>query len=74
MSYQADDQNQDIKERLAPCSLEKGVDFCCDCPEFPCDHTGLDESLYQRHVAINQKIAETGAEAYYDEIKDKSRY
>ena len=56
------------------CALEKQVDFCCECPEFPCEHTGLDENLYQRHVAINRKIAEIGAEAYYAEIKDTPRY
>ena len=56
------------------CALEKQVDFCCECPEFPCGHTGLDENLCQRHAAINRKIAEIGAEAYYDEIKDTPRY
>jgi hypothetical protein len=22
---------------LYPCAAAKGVDFCCDCPDFPCD-------------------------------------
>ncbi len=56
------------------CAQEKQVDFCCDCPEFPCAHTGLDANLYQRHVAINRKIAETGPEAYYATIRDTPRY
>lgn len=64
-----------INCKVRACALEeKGVDFCCECPEFPCDHTGLDENLYQRHVTINRKIAEIGAEAYFDEIKDTPRY
>ncbi|MDO4582095.1 MAG: DUF3795 domain-containing protein [Bacillota bacterium] len=60
--------------QVRACALEKQVDFCYECPEFPCDHTGLDENLYKRHVAINKRIAEIGAEAYYEEIKDKPRY
>jgi hypothetical protein len=23
--------------RVYPCAAEKGVDFCSDCPDFPCD-------------------------------------
>jgi hypothetical protein len=23
--------------RVYPCAAAKGVDFCCDCPDFPCD-------------------------------------
>lgn len=60
--------------KVRQCSMDKGVEFCHQCPEFPCDHTGLDENLYKRHVAINQKIAEIGPEAYYEEIKDTPRY
>lgn len=60
--------------RVRPCAAEKGVDFCCDCPEFPCGHTGLDEDLYRRSVAINERIRQIGPEAYYEEIKDEPRY
>ncbi len=60
--------------KVRSCAQEKRVDFCCDCPEFPCGHTGLDENLCQRHVAINQRIAEIGPEAYYDDVKDSPRY
>ena len=60
--------------RVRSCSEEKGVEFCCQCDFFPCDKTGLDENLYKRHVAINKRIAEIGAEAYYNEIKDTPRY
>lgn len=60
--------------RVRHCVEETGVDFCCDCPEFPCQKTGLDDNLYQRHVAHNRRIQEIGMEAYYDEVKGKSRY
>lgn len=60
--------------KVRACAAEKQVDFCFQCPEFPCQHTGLDENLYKRHVAINQKIQEIGADAYYQQVKDTPRY
>lgn len=63
-----------INCKVRQCALEKQVDFCCQCPEFPCRKTGLDENLYQRSVAINQRIREIGAEAYYEEVRDVPRY
>ena len=59
---------------VQPCSAEKRVDFCFECEQFPCKHTGFDEHLYKRYVAINQHIQKIGIEAYYEEIKDQSRY
>jgi hypothetical protein len=26
-----------LKCRVYPCAKKKGVKFCCDCPDFPCD-------------------------------------
>jgi len=60
--------------KVRSCAMEKQVDFCCRCPKFPCAETGLDGDLYRRHVAINQRIAQSGAEAYYEEVKDQPRY
>jgi hypothetical protein len=56
------------------CSEEKNVDFCFQCPEFPCDNTGFDEHLNKRSRDINIKMKEIGIENYYNEIKDKPRY
>lgn len=56
------------------CSEEKEVDFCFECSEFPCQNTGFDEHLHKRYIAINERMNEIGAQAYYDEIKNKSRY
>jgi hypothetical protein len=50
------------------------VDFCFQCPEFPCDNTGFDEHLFKRSVQINLRIQEIGIEKYYEEIRDKPRY
>jgi hypothetical protein len=56
------------------CSERKGVNFCFECSDFPCNNTGFDEHLHKRSVAINNKMKEIGVENYYEEIKDKPRY
>jgi hypothetical protein len=56
------------------CYKEKSVDFCFQCDDFPCDHTGFDIHLEQRWIKINERMKEVGVENYYDEIKDKPRY
>lgn len=63
---------KNCKVRL--CSEEKGVDFCFQCPDFPCSNTGFDEHLNERSVNINRRMKKIGVEKYYDEIKDKARY
>jgi hypothetical protein len=60
--------------KVKDCYKEKRVDFCFQCTDFPCDHTGFDENLNQRWLKINQKIIDIGLENYYNEIKDKPRY
>ena len=60
--------------RVRACSEKKGVDFCFECDEFPCNNTGFDEHLNKRSVAINKRIKEIGVEAYYEEVKGKARY
>jgi hypothetical protein len=56
------------------CSENKQVDFCFQCPEFPCNNSGFDENLQKRWEFANAKMKECGVEAYYNEIKDKPRY
>jgi hypothetical protein len=60
--------------KVRECSENKTVDFCFECLEFPCNDTGFDENLAKRWKLINERIKEIGVEAYYNEIKDKSRY
>lgn len=60
--------------KVRDCYKEKGVDFCYQCSDFPCNNTGFDEHLYKRSVDINNRIKEVGIEKYYQEIKDKPRY
>ncbi len=56
------------------CYIEKKVDYCYQCNEFPCNNSGFDENLEKRWIVINKKIKEIGLENYYNEIKNKPRY
>ena len=60
--------------KVKDCHETKGVDFCFQCNEFPCDNTGFDKHLHNRSIDINMRMKEIGVEQYYDEIKDKPRY
>ncbi len=60
--------------KVKECHVKQGVDFCFQCSEFPCDHTGFDQHLHQRSIDINKRMKEIGVESYYNEIKDKARY
>jgi hypothetical protein len=56
------------------CYKEKGVDFCFECREFPCDRTNFDEHLRKRWIRMQERLREIGPAAYYEETKDQSRY
>lgn len=59
---------------VRPCAEERGMDYCFQCPDFPCDRTGFDVHLYRRHVEIKMKMRKSGVENYYEEIKNLPRY
>ncbi len=66
-------------EKEKPCGIikcyrEKGVDFCFECDEFPCDVEGLDDDLKERWKATGMKIREIGLEAWYDDMMKRHRY
>jgi hypothetical protein len=56
------------------CYKEKGVDFCFQCSEFPCDKTNFDPHLHDRWVQMNERMNAIGVEAYFEETKDLCRY
>jgi len=60
--------------RVTTCHGEKGVDFCFQCDEFPCDRTSFDPHLERRWRQMNERMREIGVEAYYEEAKDQPRY
>jgi hypothetical protein len=59
---------------VAACYKDKGVDFCFQCDEFPCDHTNFDQHLYDRWLKMNNRMNKIGLEACYEETKDQPRY
>ncbi len=56
------------------CGREKGVDFCCQCDEFPCEKTGFDPDLKSRWMQMGNRMKEVGIEVYYEETKEAPRY
>ena len=56
------------------CYKQKGVDFCFECNEFPCEKTNFDPDLKRRWIEMNNRIKEVGVTTYYEETKDLPRY
>lgn len=56
------------------CHTDKGVDFCFQCDEFPCDKTNFDPDLKRRWMQMGSRMKEVGVEAYHEETKDAPRY
>ncbi|MDQ7831965.1 MAG: DUF3795 domain-containing protein [Desulfovibrionaceae bacterium] len=56
------------------CVKERGVDFCCECAEFPCDHTGFSGMLHARWLANNEKMRELGLAGYMEWVAGQARY
>ncbi len=59
---------------VRPCHQEKGIDFCYQCDEFPCDRTNFDTGLYKGWVMINEKIKKIGLENFYEKTRTRPRY
>ncbi len=59
---------------VVACYSEKGVDFCFQCDEFPCNKSNFDPHLEKRWISMNNRMKEIGVEAYYEETKDLCRY
>lgn len=56
------------------CHQEKGISFCFECKEFPCEKTNFDTHLQNRWIKINERIRKIGLIKYHEEIKDLARY
>lgn len=71
---------RNLKEPCLPtcaaqkCHKEKGVDFCGQCAEFPCERNRYHKSLEARWWVMGEKIRELGVETFYQESKKKPRY
>jgi hypothetical protein len=59
---------------VVDCYQEKGVDFCFQCEEFPCNKTNFDPHLKKRWLYYNKRMKKIGVEAFYEETKNLCRY
>lgn len=59
---------------VTTCYQDKGVDFCFECDEFPCDRTNFEPHLERRWRQMNERMREIGVEVYYEESRDQPRY
>ena len=60
--------------KVGPCAREHGVDYCFECPEFPCDRHGMQDRLLDIWRRNNERMRECGSVEFYNNIKDKPRY
>ena len=56
------------------CAPEKGVDFCFQCVEYPCDRNAYPENLAARWRAMNDRMRDVGVEQAYRESLEEPRY
>lgn len=59
---------------VVKCHVDKSVDFCFQCDDFPCEKTNFDDDLKRRWLQMNNRMKDIGVEAYYQETKDAPRY
>jgi hypothetical protein len=56
------------------CHKKKGVDFCFQCKEFPCNKTNFSEPSRKRWIQRMKKMKKVGVETYCEETKMLPRY
>lgn len=56
------------------CYKTKGVEFCFECKEFPCDKSNFDPDLKRRWIEMNNHMKKDGVDSYYEQTKDLPRY
>jgi hypothetical protein len=54
-----------------PCAAEKGVDFCGECPEYPCDALKHFQAQMPHRIELwsyHQRIKDVGFETWFKEM------
>ena len=59
---------------IPECTKEKSLDFCSECPEFPCDKTNFPPDLQEKWQRVSQKMKDMGKEKYWQESRNKPHY
>lgn len=55
------------------CTRDKGIDFCFQCTDYPCDNQ-FSGKLRERWISINNRMKEIGVIEYYFEQLKSPRY
>ena len=56
------------------CALEREMDFCGLCPDFPCENPGLPEGLVERWRRNGEILREKGPASFLDLMRVRPRY
>ncbi len=56
------------------CIKERGIDFCAQCEEFPCDRTGFMPALLEKWHKSTAELRELGVEKYHERAIARSHY
>lgn len=53
------------------CTLEKGVVFCHECADFPCEAKDMVSAQRKRWLNNNERIREVGLEAFFERMRSE---
>jgi len=56
------------------CISGRGLDFCYQCEEFPCERSNLQGALKERWIRMNNRMKEKGIQNFYEESRNEPRY
>ena len=56
------------------CHKTEQVDFCFQCPHYPCTKNHFNDKLHHKWLANNNAMKENGVEAFYTKQKSLPRY
>jgi len=56
------------------CAIQREMDFCGLCPDFPCENPGLPEGLVERWRKNGEILREKGPAAYLELARVRPRY
>jgi hypothetical protein len=55
------------------CAQDRGLEQCCHCPDFPCDHVEALGTRYPTLIADNQRLRTVGLEQWLAEQEERVR-
>ena len=59
---------------IPKCTKERGIHFCADCADFPCQKDAVPEGIRKRWLEGNTYIKEHGFEAWFEKNKTIAHY